>query len=243
MKKLPAITLSLMMFGVSGLTFGDDFLSDPDKLHKDKRFGNDLVYFPEGIEDRFSKYDSLMVDEPIIFLSEDSPYKGFKASDLAAVTEAVRKSMITGLTEQKVSTGNYKAVDKPGPSVLYVRMAVKDVYVHKNKRGLLSYTPVGIVVKGVHDIASETIDKTTLVEMQLEVEMQDSTTGEVLFAAVMDRGHRKDKAAHIKEDNVSWDRPGAIAEKLGRRLACRMDNKRLSAEKQVDCLKAIPIGK
>jgi hypothetical protein len=78
------------------------------------------------------------------------------------------------------------------------------------------------------------------VEMLVEVEMQDTKTGEVLFAAILDRGHRK--GHHVKEEDVSWEVPGAIAEKLGRRLACQLDNGRLSAGKKTDCLKAIPIG-
>jgi hypothetical protein len=180
-----------------------------------------------------------MVDEPVIFLAEDSDYKGFKASDLAAIADMFRKGFIKGLSNQPVSFGNYKVVDEPGASVLYLRLALKDVYIRKNKRGLLAYTPVGAVVKGVHDIASEAIDKTTLVELKIEAEVQETGSGDVLFAAILDRGHRK--AHHVKEDDAGWDAPGNVSEKLGRRLACRLDNARSPADKQVDCVKTIPI--
>jgi hypothetical protein len=180
-----------------------------------------------------------MIDEPEIFLAEDSPYKGFKASDLAAVAELFRQGFIEGMKKQPVSFGNFKVVEEPGPSVLYLRTALVDVYVQKHKRGLLAYTPVGAVVKGVHDIASDAIDKSTLVELKIEVEMQETGSGDIVMAGILDRGHRK--AHHVKEEAAGWDAPANVAEKLGRRLACRLDNARLPADKRSDCVKAIPI--
>jgi len=239
MKRLIAITLGLAMMGLSGLLLAEDFLSHPEQLKPEERFGGDLVYFPDDILKRMSKYDSVMVDEPVIFLADDSPYKGFKASDLAAVAEMFRTSFQEGMQKQPVSFGNFKVVDKPGPSVLYLQIALMDVYVKKHKRGLLAYTPVGAVVKGVHDIASGAIDKTTLVELKIEAEMQDTQSGDVMFAAILDRGHRK--AHHVKEDDAGWDAPANVSEKLGRRLACRLDNARLPADQQNDCVKDIPI--
>ena len=242
MKKLFASPAALLALGLSQVGQADDFLTTPEALRPDPNFANELVYYPEDILKRLPKYDSVMVDEPIIFLAEDSEYKGFKASDLAAVAEMFRKGFAEGLSSQPVSFGKFNIVDEPGPNVLYLQMALKDVYIRKNKRGLFAYTPVGAVVKGVHDIASEAIDKTTLVEVKIEAEMQDSKSGDVLFAVILDKGHRKDKAHHVKEDSAGWDAPGKVANKLGRRLACRLDNARLPAEKHVDCVKTIKIN-
>ena len=239
MKAIIAISASLIFFTLSALASAEDFLSAPDTLRPDPLFGDDLVYYPDDVLSRLPKYNSVMVDEPIIFLAEDSDYKGFKASDLAAVADMFRQGFMEGLSKQPVSFGNFKVVDEPGPSVLYLRLALKDVYISKHKRGLLAYTPVGAVVKGVHDIASDAIDKTTLVELKIEAEMQDTESGDVLFAAILDRGHRK--AHHQKEDAAGWEVPGNVANKLGRRLACRLDNARLAADKQQDCVKMIPI--
>lgn len=219
----------------------DDFLSSPELLKPDERFAGDLVYYPEDILQRLPNYDSLMVDEPVIFIADNSDYKGFKASDLAAISDMVRKSFAKGLSGQPVSIGNFKVVEEPGPNVLYVRLALKDVYVKKEKRGLLSYTPVGIVAHGVSDMASDAVDKTNLIELKVEAEMRDSQSGDVLFAAILDRGHRKNKKEHQKEEQAGWDVPGAVSEKLGRRLACRLDNARLPTDKRVDCVKTIPI--
>ena len=239
MKRLLSIILATVLVGVSCLSLAEEFLSDPGKLKPDDRFAGDLVYIADDVLERLPRFDSVMVDEPIIFLAADTPYDGFKASELAVVADMIRRSFIEGLQKQPVSFGNFKAVDEPGPSVLYLRLALKDVYIRKNKRGLLTYTPVGAVVKGVHDLASEAIDKTTLVEMKVEAEMQESESGHVIFAATLDRGHRK--AHHVKEEAAGWDAPGSVARKLGRRLACRLDNARLPAGEQTDCEKTIPI--
>ena len=241
MKRFIGLCIGAALLTASSAFAADDFLTAPEQLKPDPRFGNDPAYFPDDILERLPNYDSLMVDEPIIFIADDSRYKGFKASDLAAISEMLRKSFISGLSDQPVSIGNFKVVDEPGPGVLYVRLALKDVYVKKEERGLFSYTPVGMVAHGVTEIASDAIDKTSLIEMKVEVEMQDTESGEVLMAAIIDRGQRRDKMAHKQKEEAGWDAPGSVAEKLGRRLACRLDNARLPEAKRVECVATIPI--
>ena len=123
----------------------DTFLSDPSLLQSDPRFGADLVYLPGNVEERMRNYDSVMVDEPEVFIAPDSPYGGFKASDMAALTSMVRAAYIQGFTDEST---NLQVVDEASPSTLYLRLALKNVYVKKNKRGLFTYTPVGAVMKG-----------------------------------------------------------------------------------------------
>jgi hypothetical protein len=241
MRKTLLLSAGLLL--ISPLAFGDEesFLTDPASLHSDERFGNDLIAFSEDIFSKANTYDSIMLDEPEIFIAADSPYQGFKPSDIAALADMMRQSMIKGLTTEPVSFGNYKAADKPGPGTLYLRTALTDVYIRKNKRGMLSYTPVGAAVKGVSDMTSDAIDKTTLVEMKLEGELQDSDSGQVLFAFIMQRGERKDKTTHTEEQAASWEATGQIAETLGRRLACRLDNARNQGGPARDCIKEIPM--
>jgi hypothetical protein len=218
----------------------NDFLSHPELLKPDARFSNDLAYLAEDMAERAKSYDRVMVDEPVIFVAPDSPYGGFKASDMAALSAMLRQSVVEGLSSEPASFGTFKAVDQPGAGTLYLRWALKNVYIRKNKRGLLAYTPVGAVAKGASDLARDAIDKSTLVEMVLEAEVLDSVTNEVLFAYVMDRGQRADKKAWVDEAAVEWEATGAIAEVLGRRMACRLDNARRTEAQRRDCIKEIP---
>lgn len=230
MKKFFIAFLIMALSPLAGVA-ADDFLSDPSLLQNDPRFGDDRVFLPDGIEGRMQKYDSVMVDEPEIFIAADSPYGGFKASDMAALADMMRKAYIEGFTAE---SANLKVVEEAGPSTLYLRLALKNVYVKKKKRGLFAYTPVGAVVKGVHDVASDAIDKSTLVELTIEGELHDSVTTQTEAAFHMDRGHRKD-SSH-KEEAAQWTITGDIAEALGRRLACQLDNLRLDEGQGRNCI-------
>ncbi len=233
------LTALLLLLSISSGSLADNFLTDPGKLAPDQRFKGGKVYFADNLIEVIPRFDSIMVDEPVLFLADDSPYKGFKASDLAAVAQLFREGFSKGLQEQPVAFGNFKIVDKPGPSVLYLRTALRGLYIRKNKRNLLEYTPVGAVVKEVGDLTSEAIDKSTLVELSVEAEVQDSTNQEVLFAGILERGHRK--AKHSKEAAAGWDMASKVAETMGRRLACRLNNGRLAAGERVDCIETIPV--
>jgi hypothetical protein len=217
------------------------FLSHPELLKSDPRFGNAQAYMVEDLTDRAKSYDRVMVDEPVIFIAPDSPYGGFKASDIASLSDMLRQSFMQGLGSEPASFGTFIVVDQAGPGTLYLRLALKNVYIRKNKRGLLTYTPVGAVAHGVKSAASDAIDKSTLVEMTAEVEVLDSVSNEVLFAGVMDRGHRADKKTKVDEEAASWEATGAIAETMGRRMACRLDNARRPEAQRRDCIAELPL--
>lgn len=239
-KRLIALCFGLSLASAPALLSAEEFLTDPSSLRSYERFAGDKIYFVEDILQRLPAYKNVLVDEPVIFIAADSPYTGFKPSDLAALADMIRTSFIDGLTTQPVSFGHYQAVDQPGAGTLYVRLALKNLHIRKNKRGVLAYTPVGAVAHGVKNMAKETLDKTTLVEMTVEGELQDSQSGEVLFAISMTRGQRADKAAKIKEESANWEATGQIAGAFGRRLACRLDNTGLPEDQRKDCIAAIP---
>ena len=240
MRKTGIFSLAVLLLTPLTGSAEDRFLTNVLALGTDPRYGGDKVYLVENVEERLAGYDSVMVDEPEIFISPDSRYGGFKASDIAALSAALRQSFIDGLESEPVRQGQYRAVDEPGPTVLYMRVAMKNVYIKKKKRGLLSYTPVGAVAKGVSDSNKEAIDKSTLVEMTLEVEVHDSTTGETLAALSLDRGQRK--MGDLKEDAAEWELSGEIVHTLGRRVACRLDNTRAPEGEKRDCITELPIG-
>ena len=241
MKILLNLLVVMLVFTSSLATAQEAFLTNPKALHTDPRWPGDRVFLVADLFDRMQKYDSVMVDEPVIFVASNSPYSGFKASDMAKVAQAIRAAFSSGVSSEPVSFGNYKVTDQPGASTLYVRIALRNVYVRKNKRGLLAYTPAGAVIKGATDLAKDTFDKSTLVEMAVEMEVQDSATGEVLAAMSMARGQQADKKAKIQEESAGWDATGQIAEIFGRRLACRLDNARLPEDARRDCIAAIPM--
>lgn len=236
MKRFLTILLLISSSGWLINAAAEDFLTDPSLLQNDPRFGDDLVYVPADIEGRMQRYDSVMVDEPEIFVAPDSPYTGFKASDMAVLADTMRRAYIEGLAAESASL---KVVDEPSASTLYLRLALKNIYIKKKQRGLFAYTPVGAVMKGAHDIASDAIDKSTLVELTVEGELHDSMTKETQAAFHMKRGQHKDQSH--QEQVAEWEITGAIAEALGRRLGCQLDSLRLAEGLKPGCITEIPM--
>jgi hypothetical protein len=87
---------------------------------------------------------------------------GAKPENLVAVAELIRE----GLSARLVG-GGYNVVDAPGPNIVYLRIALTDLYLKKKKRKLLAYTPIGAVAKAGADIVREMMDKVDIIEMAL----------------------------------------------------------------------------
>jgi hypothetical protein len=211
----------------------DGFLSvDLDQLTvvEEKDGGIDLVYRPPGVFDRLAKYNKLMIDQPEVWLDPDSEYRGVKPDNLKAIADLIRER----LTERVISRG-YEVVDEPGPGVLYMRVALTDLYLKKEKRGILGYTPIGAVVKLGADAVRDMLSKVDIIEMALQVEFLDSQSEEVLGAIVIKRGARKDKKAGQKEQRMDFDEFRSILREYGARMACRLDNAKMPESQQIDC--------
>jgi len=181
---------------------------------------------------RLQGYDSIMVDQPEIFLHAESPYGGFKPDDMKAIADGFRDAV------SKELDANYAVVEEPGEKVLYLRIAATDLYVkRKRSKNPLNYTPVGFVLSTVKKKLTKDLDKKlSLVELSVEAEMLDSVTGERLAAAVERLGARKDKQAGQKKDPSSWTELDWAMAECGRRMRCRLDNARRPEADRVDCL-------
>jgi len=226
----------VLLFAVFALqAFAEDsgFLQTDYELLKPAGAGfsaNALVYLAPGATESVGKYDSVIVDYPELFISPDSKYKGMKSDTVSSLSAELRAAVVQGVASQ------YEVVENPGKNVLYMRFAVTHLYIEKPKRGLMSFTPVGAVASAAKSARSEFIGKNTLVEMKLEAEMLDSTSGEVLFAVVLSTGQRKDKARDLDADPATWDELFAATQGLGARLGCRLNNAHLPEDGRADCL-------
>ncbi len=231
---LSAILYVPAAFGAEG-TFPveEGFLSvDLDQLTlvREEEHGVDLIYMPAGAFDRIAKYNKLMIDQPEIWLDRDSKYRGAKPDNIKAIADLIRER----LTENVINRG-YEVVDEPGPDVLYIRVALTDLYLQKEKRGILAYTPAGAVVKLGADQVRDMMSKIDIIEMALQAELLDSQSEEVLLAAVLKRGARKDKATGQKLVRLDFDDFRAVVQEYSARLTCRLDNARKSESQWIDC--------
>jgi hypothetical protein len=227
-------SLLTLMLGLclTASAFGqdNDFLSDYSLLEKnDGSFVNSL-YKAQNMEQRLGEYDSVMVDQPEIFIAADSKYKGAKGDQLKALADIARLSTIA-----KLEAGGFHVVDEPGTDTLFMRWAITDLYLQKKKRGILSYTPIGMVVHATKGAATRDLwKKIDIVELKLELELTDVVTGEIIVAGITHKqGFRKQKGQ--KADVVTWQELEALFDTVGERFSCSLLNARRPDEADVNC--------
>ncbi len=144
----------------------EGFTPDPDRP-------NVFIYTAPNYHPR--NYSRFIFPPIEIWIDPDSEYKGVEPDQLKKITDGLLEVIIDELKD------DYPIVDKPGPGVAIVRIALTNVYLKKKKVKWYNYTPVGAVSKGVQLAAGKNIALTTA---HLEVEMLDSQSGERLKAGV-----------------------------------------------------------
>jgi hypothetical protein len=201
-----------------------DFLSDYSQLKKtsDKFMGHS--YLVPGAEDTMASYTAVIIDQPEIFIAPNSKYKGMKPDDMKALADAFRTSMSQALAQ------DFMIVEQAGPNVLYVRFALTNLQLKKKKRGLLSFTPVGLVAGAAKSaLTSDITKKIDLKGLTIEMEVLDSSSQEQLAALLETRSGKKDEPA-------SWAEVEALIAVYSQRMRCRLGNARVAEENRVDCL-------
>ena len=184
----------------------------------------DYTYLAEGAPGKMANYSAVMIDQPEIFIAPNSKYKGMKPDDMKQLADAFRSAMAASLST------TYMIVDQPGPNVLYMRFAISNVQLKKKKKGLFSYTPIGLVAGAAKSaMTSDFTKKIDLKGVTVEVEILDSVSEEQLAALLEMRSGKKD-------DPASWAELEALITVYGQRVGCRLDNARKTEENRVDCL-------
>ena len=201
-----------------------DFLSDYSQLKQSSEKYMDYTYIAEGAPERMANYTAVMIDQPEIFVAPNSKYKGMKPDDMKQLADAFRGAMAASLST------TYMIVDQAGPNVLYVRFAISNVQLKKKKRGLLSYTPIGLVAGAAKSaMTSDFTKKIDLKGLTMEMEILDSNSQDQLAALLETPSGKKDEPA-------SWADLEALITVYSQRVACRLDNARRAEEDRVDCL-------
>jgi hypothetical protein len=234
MKTTPHIILALAtsLIALPATAQDSGFLSDYSLLQtREGDAAVERVYIKEGIMERLLDYNAVMVDQPEVYLSEDTKDKYGKPDALMQLASTMRYAMM-----ERLEAGGYNVTDEPGQGVLFMRWAVTDLYLKKKKRGILSYTPLGAVVHATHQASIKDLwKKIDIVEMTIELELLDSVTEEILAAAVDSSGQRKDKKADLEQVTVTWEELDAQMRTVGERIRCQLDNARRAEGDRENC--------
>ena len=145
------VALTTLLGACAANAADEGFLSDYSKLQPVKGDENEKTWAVADAETRALKYKSVMIDQPEIFISPDSKYKGAKPDDLKTLADELRNAFRTEIE----ASGKYAVVEAPGPDVLYMRVAISDLMMQKKKRPVLAYIPVAAVVYGAKKLTQE----------------------------------------------------------------------------------------
>lgn len=226
-----ALTVALLLLLSSELLADDSgFLTDYSTL-KPIAGSDARLYTAPNAHTNFKNYKAVMIDQPEFVIASDSKYRGVKPDEAKAVADALRAQMNDTVTKN----GRLFVVDKPGPGVLYVRIAASNIHLAKKKRGLLGYTPAGFVIGSAVSAGEEMEQKIILQDMNLEIEIQDSQSQEVLVAMV-DKVDPSKKA----KASQSWSKEHTVMDYWANRFVCRLENSQKPENEWADCEKLLP---
>lgn len=203
---LTAAMLSIATTATWAAGTGSGFIENTPPLSADADRAGAKLWQKPGLD--LGKYGKVAIDRIEIFVDPASPYKGVSPDDLKAIADALHKTIADQLEP------DYPVVGKTGAGVLYARIALTNVLMKKKKRGLLSFTPVGLAVTTVQDIAGKRV---SLKNAVFEAELLDGASGERLGVLVDRLG------ASSGEKEYSWDAVVAAADFYAKRFRSRLD--------------------
>jgi hypothetical protein len=158
-----------------------------------------------------STYTKLLVAQPLIFLSEKNKYKGFQPDQMKLFADRVGRVFVTKMSQ------SMEIVNKPGPGVLVLQMAITELSM-KKKRSLLGYTPIGAIVHATqsqseYEDLGKLAKKVLMKGAVLEMEALDGVSGERVAIRVLNvQGKKKGR------DEESWQALRAEIEGLANRF-------------------------
>lgn len=168
------------------------FLDDYPKLTPDKDRRGALAY--QNPKYNPGDYSKFAIEPVLIWYHPDSKYKGIDPGDLKTLADAFRDTLIEQLSD------DYPVVAQYGPGIAIIRIAITDVRAKKKKRGVLGYTPAGLVVTTAMAAAGKNI---SLQDAALEVELLDSQTGERM-GFILDRQSLSNPSKKKSKQKTSW---------------------------------------
>lgn len=177
----------LVLLAQAALAGNSEFIDDMPPLTQDPDRAGAMIWQKPGI--KREDYTRVMIEPVTIFISPDSAYQGLNADELKALADGFHEALAQTLEPA------IPVVNAGGPGVAYLRAALTNVKLVKKKRGLLGYTPIGLIVTAAKDAAGARI---SLEDAVLEIELLDSASGERLGVLV-------DKAPRTAGDELSWD--------------------------------------
>ncbi|MEH6568841.1 MAG: DUF3313 family protein [Halioglobus sp.] len=147
-------------------------------------------YISEGVN--LDLYDKRLIGSVTFYFAEKSKSKGMDADEMKQISDTMKDSLLAVASEQG------KVVSAPEEGTILINVAITDINMQNKKRGLLGYTPMGLVASTAGNLAGIRVQ---LRDANIEGEVVDSITGKVLLVfRTDDIGNWDDKKGLSWED-------------------------------------------
>jgi hypothetical protein len=201
------------------------FLSDYTNLKRSSFDPLTQYYITPSAHKKLATYKAILVEQPHIFIATESPYQGFKPAQMNAISEALRVAVIQRLSN------DFTIATEPGDGVLYLRLALTDFSINKDRIHILGYTPVGLIFRGLRMAANSSFENAvqhlSLVSVKIEGEVSDSQSAEVLGQFIDSRP--------TSSDPETWEQLLQELLQFGVLVDCQLQNASKSRDMYQNC--------
>ena len=184
------------------------FLSDYSKLRPLEGADGTFRYIDSSANLR--PYNKILIDPVQVFVTPSPDYKGVQPDVLKRMADAFRMEFVGAMLS------GYQVVEKPGPDVLRVRLAITGVQSVKPDLGVTDFIPIKAVFNVARDAAG---GAPHVAEMSAEAEVLDAN-GRVVGAAV---SNRKASKTLPQGEKISWADLQVIAATWAKGLRQQVD--------------------
>ena len=173
------------------------FLSHYPDLKADPEFKGAFRWRNPEVD--LKKYNKIMVAPLEVWLSPDSEYKGLSADQISLVNRMYQGMMV------EIMEPDYPIVSQPGDDVLVLRVALTNVNIKKKDRGFRQWLPPVLIYRGADAALNESLKSLELNDAQLEGEMRDAKTNELVATRVVTGVGLEGKEMHFEGIMDFWE--------------------------------------
>lgn len=184
------------------------FLSDYSKLRPVDGAEGTFRYVDSSAN--LHPYTKILIDPVQVFVTPGPDYKGVQPDVLKRMADAFRMEFVGAMLS------GYQVVEKPGPGVLRVRLAITGVQPVKPDLGVTDFIPIKAVFNVARDAAGAAPH---VAEMSAEAEVLDAN-GQVVGAVV---STRKAGKTLPQGEKITWADLQAIAATWAKGLRQQVD--------------------
>lgn len=138
-------------------------------------------------------YSKVVIGNITLFYAQDSKAKDIDVKEMAEITKALHEALAGALGQ------HFEVVDKPGPGNMLMNVAVTNLKMKNKKRGLLGYTPVGLVATTAGNLAGKRV---VIGHASLQGEFVDGVSGDSLSIFQVDQVKNLDDKKQLSWEDV-----------------------------------------